>query len=219
MRVRGPLATEASIVTAGAGQLLKCPLNAPTAMADTVMETIEALRKKHHPQIKARHTTHHSTVGLVVEGCTVGAVVPGGPCDRDFDVGRIEEDDDIVAVDGQGYGAEALPDALRGNDIVGSGVHLKVKKPSGKVFECTVQRGSIARIEAIGELFLMLTEVVAQIQHHKKVTVADIMGLDAPHAPFANCMYCVHSLQEAQLTSRLSSCVGEQSGEASQGCE
>ena len=122
-------------------------------------------------------------------------------------------------MDGQGYGAEALPDALRGNDIVGSSVHLKVKKPSGKVFECTVQRGSIARIEAIGELFLMLTEVVAQIQHHKKVTVADIMGFDAPHAPFANCVYCVYSLQEAQLTSRLSSCVGEQSGEASQGGE
>ena len=66
--------------------------------------------------------------------------------------------------------------ALRGNDVVGSSVRLKLRKPSGKYFECTVQRDAIARIEAIGELFLMLTEVIGTIQNHEKVTTGDIVG-------------------------------------------
>jgi len=66
--------------------------------------------------------------------------------------------------------------ALRGSDVIGSSVRLKVRKPSGKIFECTIQRGAIARIEAIGELFLMLTEVIGTIQNHEKVTVGDILG-------------------------------------------
>jgi hypothetical protein len=55
-------------------------------------------------------------------------------------------------------------------------VKLKLRKPSGTMFECTIQRGAIARIEAIGELFLMMTEVIADIQHQKKISVDDIMG-------------------------------------------
>jgi hypothetical protein len=66
--------------------------------------------------------------------------------------------------------------ALRGNDVVGSSVRIKLKKPSGKTFECTLQRGSIARIEANGELFLMLTEIIGDIENHKKIAVGDIMG-------------------------------------------
>ena len=67
--------------------------------------------------------------------------------------------------------------ALRGNDVVGSSVRIKLQKPSGKFFECTVQRGSIARIQAIGDLFLMLTEMISGIQNRgKKPTVGDIMG-------------------------------------------
>jgi hypothetical protein len=66
--------------------------------------------------------------------------------------------------------------ALRGSDVVGSSVSIKIRKPSGKLFECTVQRGAIARIEAIGELFLMLTEVIGTIQNHEKLTVGDILG-------------------------------------------
>lgn len=69
--------------------------------------------------------------------------------------------------------------ALRGSDVVGSSVRLKIRKPSGKLFECTVQRGAIARIEAIGELFLMLTEVVSSIQNHEKLIVGDILGYGA----------------------------------------
>lgn len=65
--------------------------------------------------------------------------------------------------------------ALRGSDVVGTSVSLKLRKPSGKLFECTIQRGSIARIEAIGELFLMLTEVIGDIQQQRKVSVDDIM--------------------------------------------
>ena len=71
----------------------------------------------------------------------------------------------------------AFVQALRGNDVVGSSVRIKLKKPSGKFFECTVQRGSIARIQAIGDLFLMLTEMISGIQNRgKKPTVGDIMG-------------------------------------------
>ena len=49
------------------------------------------------------------TVGLVVEGCIVGAVVPGGPCDKDFSSGKIQEHDEIVEVDGKAFNSEGLP--------------------------------------------------------------------------------------------------------------
>lgn len=71
--------------------------------------------------------------------------------------------------------------ALRGSDVVGSSVRLKLRKPSGKFFECTIQRGSIARIEAIGELFLMLTEVIGDIQHQKKISVDHIIRYMVKH--------------------------------------
>jgi hypothetical protein len=48
-------------------------------------------------------------VGLVVEGCKVGAVVPGGPCDKVFGSVTIQEHDEIVEVDGKVYDSEGLP--------------------------------------------------------------------------------------------------------------
>ena len=48
-------------------------------------------------------------MGLVVEGCVVGAVVPGGPCDKEFSAGKIQEHDEIVEVDGKAYDSERLP--------------------------------------------------------------------------------------------------------------
>jgi len=71
---------------------------------------------------------------------------------------------------------ECTLQALRGKDVVGSSVRLKLRKPSGKTFECTIQRGSIARIEAIGDLFLYLTEVLSNVENNKKVATVDIIG-------------------------------------------
>ena len=48
-------------------------------------------------------------VGLVVEGSHVSAVVPGGPCDKKFATGAIQEGDAIVEVDGQAHGTDSLP--------------------------------------------------------------------------------------------------------------
>jgi S1-C subfamily serine protease len=138
------------------------------------MQAIEALRKKHTPKVSC-HSHYHSTVGLVVEGCEIGGVVPGGPCDKEFPGGLIQEQDTIMEVDGEAHTPDSLPDALRGKDVVGSSVRLKIRKPSGKTFECTVQRGSIARIEAMGELFLMLAEVASEIQNNN-ITKERILG-------------------------------------------
>ena len=57
----------------------------------------------------ATDNTCMRAVGLVVEGCQVSAVVPGGPCDKAFSGGNIEEDDEIVEVDGKAYDSESLP--------------------------------------------------------------------------------------------------------------
>jgi hypothetical protein len=39
----------------------------------------------------------------------VSAVVPGGPCDKSFNGGTIQEDDEIVEIDGKKYDSEGLP--------------------------------------------------------------------------------------------------------------
>lgn len=63
--------------------------NEGTSVED-VMTFITALRKKHHPLVDVQ-CLQCSTVGLVVEGGRhISAVVPGGPCDREFNGGLIE---------------------------------------------------------------------------------------------------------------------------------
>ena len=44
-----------------------------------------------------------------MEGCKVGAVVPGGPCDKEFGSVKIQEHDEIVEVDGKAYDSDGLP--------------------------------------------------------------------------------------------------------------
>ena len=35
--------------------------------------------------------------------------MPGGPCDKDFSSGKIQEHDEIVEVDGKAFNSEGLP--------------------------------------------------------------------------------------------------------------
>ncbi|KAJ1477269.1 hypothetical protein T484DRAFT_1821969, partial [Baffinella frigidus] len=89
-------------------------------------------------------------LGLVVEGCQVSAIVPGGPLDKDVrgvtvqPGAWLEPGDNVVMVDQKSVDSETLPLALRGDDQIGSAVVLTLrKKTTGKHVEIVANRGSI----------------------------------------------------------------------------
>ena len=172
------------------------------------MNLVTSLRTKHYPRvhIDARHV---STVGLVVEGaCQVSAVVPCGPCDRDFGGERIEVGDRILRVDGRELSGDELLSGLVGADLVGSSVSLLIQKhdPSARTFDATVERGALARIFQTGNLFLMLSELIALVGADRKhITCGDLLRVEAQakvveqvHTEFLTCFKShVHDLEEA----------------------
>jgi chromosome segregation ATPase len=130
-----------------------------------------------------------------------------GPCDRDFGGERISAGDEIVLVDGIKYGPAQLLEALVGDDIVGSEVKLNIRKHhSTRTFDCVVQRGALARIQAVGQLFLMLSKLIADIETDQRVlSVADLLSVEAQARVvetttniFLNCFKShVHDLESA----------------------
>jgi predicted nucleic acid-binding Zn-ribbon protein len=130
-----------------------------------------------------------------------------GPCDRDFGGERISTGDEIVLVDGTKYGPAQLLEALVGDDIVGSQVRLNIRKHhSTRTFDCVVQRGALARIQAVGQLFLMLSKLIADIETDNRVlSVADILQVETQARVvetttniFLNCFKShVHDLESA----------------------
>ena len=147
--------------------------------SENAMRIIKRLRDKHMLHIRSQ-SGNKSTVGVVVEGLEISAIVPGGPLDRDFDGVRIEPHDKLVAVDGRPCDPDTLFEDLVGEDVVGSPVRIRIKQfASGRQVEVNVIRGSVARIQAIGELFLMFTEVLAAIAAKKRVTSEDILRIEA----------------------------------------
>eukprot|EP00290_Baffinella_frigidus_P051278 CAMPEP_0180401892 /NCGR_PEP_ID=MMETSP0989-20121125/38546_1 /TAXON_ID=697907 /ORGANISM="non described non described, Strain CCMP2293" /LENGTH=87 /DNA_ID=CAMNT_0022404915 /DNA_START=38 /DNA_END=298 /DNA_ORIENTATION=- len=78
---------------------------------------IERLRLLHTPKL-ASTASYQSTVGLVVEGCQVSAIVPGGPLDKDFRGVTVQPGDVVVMVDQKTVTSETLPSTLRGSDQI-----------------------------------------------------------------------------------------------------
>ena len=147
--------------------------------AEGAMALIKRLRDKHMLQTQ-NQKGNKSTVGVVVEGLEISAIVPGGPLDRDFDGVRIEPRDTLVAVDGKLCDPDTLFEDLVGEDVVGSPVLIRIKQfANGRHVNVNVIRGSVARIQAIGELFLMFTEVLAAISAKKRVSPEEILRIEA----------------------------------------
>jgi hypothetical protein len=150
----------------------------PPGASLSSMQLIRDLRVKHSPKIQS-HSENKSTVGLVVEGLEISAVVPGGPLDQDFNGIRVEPHDLLVAVDGKACEPETLFRDLLGDDVVGSPVRITIKKAgSSKHVDLNVIRGSVARIQAIGELYLLFTEVMAAIASNRPVLSEDIIKIE-----------------------------------------
>ena len=84
-------------------------------------------------------------------------------------------------VDGTKLGPAQLLQALVGDDIVGSQVRLTIRKQHGsRTFDCVVQRGALARIQAVGQLFLMLSKLIADIEtDHRVLDVPDLLQVEA----------------------------------------
>jgi hypothetical protein len=63
---------------------------------------------------------------------------------------------------------------LRGDDVIGSTVRIKLAKADGRVATLPIVRASVERLRAIGQLFLMLSEVHSDCVHHKMPSAEDI---------------------------------------------
>lgn len=179
-----------------------------SSKVEDLVNLVTSLRTKHYPRVHI-DARHNSTVGLVVEGaCQVSAVVPGGPCDRDFGGERIEVGDRILRVDGRELSGDELLSGLVGADLVGSSVSMLIQKhdPSARTFDATVERGALARIFQMGNLFLMLSELIALVGADRKhITCGDLLRVEAQakvveqvHIEFLTCFKShVHDLEEA----------------------
>ncbi|MGB1602211.1 MAG: hypothetical protein ACPIOQ_56305, partial [Promethearchaeia archaeon] len=175
------------VLPAAKVQLLDNAISPPSSPAErstppgaslSSMQLIRDLRVKHSPKIQS-HSENKSTVGLVVEGLEISAVVPGGPLDQDFNGIRVEPHDFLVAVDGKVCEPETLFRDLLGDDVVGSPVRITIKKAgSSNHVDLNVIRGSVARIQAIGELYLLFTEVMAAIASNRPVLSEDIIKIE-----------------------------------------
>ena len=87
---------------------------------------IRQLCDKHTPAIQTAGG-NKSTVGIVVEGLEISVIVPGGPCDRDFDGVRIQPHDLLMAVNGRPCDPDTLFEDLVGDDVIGSPVQITIK--------------------------------------------------------------------------------------------
>lgn len=64
---------------------------------------------------------------------------------------------------------------LRGSDIIGTPVRITVQKAgSHKTVVVTVVRAGAARIRAIGQLFLLMSELLSDINHGKLPSGKDV---------------------------------------------
>ena len=157
--------------------------NLGTVTDQDARELLKGLRNKHlvSPS-KNPDLSHTSTIGLVIDGCAVSAVVPGGPMDRTFQGVRVEPHDVILAVDGVAHSEDMLEDALIGNDIVGSVAMIRLQKAAGpdkgRILDIQVTRGSIETIQALGDLFLMLSDVSASLSRQAAVTEDEIFFIE-----------------------------------------
>eukprot|EP00960_Hanusia_phi_P066945 766513-Hanusia_phi.AAC.10 len=69
-----------------------------------------------------------TTIGVILTGCRVKFVIPGSPGSRPIVGKKLEIDDYILAVDDRPVDPETVVDAVRGSNIVGSKVTLKVRR-------------------------------------------------------------------------------------------
>ncbi len=105
-------------------------------------------------------------------------MVPGGPCDRSFNGKRIEIGDTILRVDGK---ANDFLLGLVGDDVVGSQVTLTIQKRDlgNYSFDCVVERAALSRIHAVGQLFLLLSELIADIEvNQRQLTAQDMLRVE-----------------------------------------
>ena len=92
---------------------------------------------------------------------------------------RVQAGDVLVAIDGRLCDPDTLYEDLVGEDVVGSPVCLRIKRIStGRHVEVNVIRGSVARIQAIGELFLMFTELLADISKNQRISADEIFRIE-----------------------------------------
>ena len=212
-----PEATSDSVLSGTAEELVS---------ESEVMAIVTALRKKHTPG--TLDCRHQSTVGLILQDhSAVSAVVPGGPADREFDGERIEVGDTLVKVDGEAFAKAQLLDALVGEDVVGSHVRLTMRKPvdsGGRCFDCTVERGALSRIHAVGQVFVLISEYISDIEIDRRaLTVRDMQRMekrvraanDVSNMFFAVFKRHIVDLEEALFELRRSSCKAAQQHTAS----
>ena len=122
-------------------------LNDMTTMQSTSPRAAEHTELSHFQQEHQQPMDEMYGVGIILEqmqqgtGIIVEKVFEGGPAHTS---GALMEGDEIIAVDGSTIDGRS-PSELRGHVVgqVGSCVSLRVRKPSGKVFEVSLIRGPV----------------------------------------------------------------------------
>eukprot|EP00960_Hanusia_phi_P011741 342472-Hanusia_phi.AAC.3 len=122
-------------------------------------EDIERLRKKF-----SLPGSSDSTLGLVVNGTTVTGVIPGGPTDMQ-ERERIEAHDEIVSVDGVETDDNNILSLLRGSNLVGTQVQLRVKKEiDGRIVEMDVKRDYKWWVESMRDVAALVGQLAEQAE-------------------------------------------------------
>ncbi|EKX32898.1 hypothetical protein GUITHDRAFT_120923 [Guillardia theta CCMP2712] len=100
-----------------------------------------------------------TTIGVILTGCRVKFVIPGSPGSRPIVGKKLEIDDQILAVDDRPVDPETVVDAVRGSNIVGSKVSLKVRRAGSGLEQVVVcVRAPLNFVEDTKDMYLLLEE-------------------------------------------------------------
>ena len=112
--------------------------NAPMAVHDHAFwdTALWELRSAHQNQLEHEEDGIRSSVGLVCSGTRVSKILPGSPaskslrCFHSNEEIQLEVDDEILEVNNETVLADTCTSMLRGDDVVGSMMRIKVRKSS-----------------------------------------------------------------------------------------
>ena len=158
----------ATWITGLRNTLLAAQLQTPAESAEDVLGNLRAsrdgsltARTADTPRSAASASSRpaergRTSVGLVLDGTTISAVIKGSPASA-ADVGgcSIEANDCLVSVDGTDVDGETALEMLRGDDEIGSVVSVQIRKgaESGATFVASLCRMDVHRIQEVAALY------------------------------------------------------------------
>ena len=118
---------------------------------------MQMLRDKHRHCDTAGKRGARTTVGVILDKCTVAFVVPGSPATRPLEGAGLCKGDIITRIDGQPVDSKDIVTRLRGKDEPGAVVRVTLARSGGSsVDEVTMMRESLGKVTRTKDLYLSL---------------------------------------------------------------